>query len=464
MHQNQLAVFLAFTLFASLLGEVMWQRASGERQAADLLLFAAVLVSALLSLLVSQRVTRRILRNVNRLSLLANQPESPAFDYEEFDRVARVNHQAYSALKTALRQKAAILSHFPGGYAVVDPRGVLADFNERGAALFGHQREELLGRRLSPEQSAIPLLVMQAGTAVEGEYVASSPCGNKVLYHYTFPLALDSGEDGAMSWFLDLTEQKTMQLYLQYQDRLTTVEEMTSTICHDVRNPLTTIKLTAQLARMAPDRAEQVKAWARIDEAVAEIMNYFETVLAFCRSGEEAPTVCQVRELCENVATMLRGKCDYHHIRIVIDLEDQNLAIRVRPGEFQQVLANLVNNAFEAMAGRAEGGEITLRADRLNEQARLRVSDTGPGIPEEELGRIWDLFHTTKPKRGGLGLTIARKLVEQAGGRLEAFSAVGQGTTFIILLPPAPEAKTFRPDARDKKRGSPPSAEKLSVS
>ncbi|MGE5553497.1 MAG: sensor histidine kinase [Betaproteobacteria bacterium] len=413
------------------------------------LLFVAVVVTgSVISLLVSRGITRRILTDVKRLSFLKDQANLPVFDYEEFDAIARVNRQSFSALQNALDQKAAMLNHFPWGYVIWNSEGVIVDINERGAAIFGLRRGQIIGRKSTPEEGEAFFRVLEDKIAVEGEYGIASNRGKHILYHHTFPLTLDSGEEGAMSWFLDLTEQKKMELYAQHQDRLSLVGEMTSIICHDVRNPLASIKLIAQLARVAPEQAEQVRAWERIDQTVDDIMNYFETVLAFCRPSKDGATVCRVRGLFDNVITMFQGKCDYRHIKLVSVVEDPDLAIRVNPVDFQHVLANLVNNAFEAISSQSERGQITLKADQGEGQVHILVCDTGPGIPEAELSRIWDMFYTTKDKGSGIGLSIAKRLVEQAGGRIGVAATGSEGTTFEILMPLATAGESAAQNTR----------------
>jgi signal transduction histidine kinase len=133
------------------------------------------------------------------------------------------------------------------------------------------------------------------------------------------------------------------------------------------------------------------------------------------------------------------------------------LRVQVQPGltvvgdpmQLEQVLLNLLINARHAMLGR--GGSITVKAGRSpgdpDADVRIQVIDTGPGIPEKHLGKIFQPFFTTKgtarkgeTKGTGLGLAICKEIVEHHHGRIEVQSEVGKGTTFTILLPTAPEA------------------------
>jgi len=98
----------------------------------------------------------------------------------------------------------------------------------------------------------------------------------------------------------------------------------------------------------------------------------------------------------------------------------------------QQVLVNLLMNSVQAMP---EGGKISLILDRVNQEARLDIVDTGPGIPAENLTRIFDPFYTTKKDGTGLGLSVSYNILQKQGGRIEVQSSAGQGTTFSLFLP-----------------------------
>jgi len=107
----------------------------------------------------------------------------------------------------------------------------------------------------------------------------------------------------------------------------------------------------------------------------------------------------------------------------------------VDPWQIEQVLVNLVTNAYQAMA---EGGRLTIVADLIEgDSIRIRVSDTGCGIPEENMGKVFEPLFTTRTRGIGLGLALSRNLVEANGGRIEVESEVGKGSTFTVWLPVA---------------------------
>lgn len=401
------------------------------------LLLVGIMVSSMASLLVSRRATGRIRRNVRRLSLMSAQAGLPDFDYDEFDKVAKANYKAYNDLRKAEKQKTQMLSHFPWGYLIVDSSGTYIDINEKGAAIVGLKREQVVGQKAGFYERETPVKrVLSEKATIETEQVMNLPSGARNIHSCTFPITLDSGGEGAMSWFIDVTEQRKMQLAVQHLERLSTVGEMTSIIAHNIRNPLAVIKAMAQLAQLESDQG-QLSRWKQINGLADQINNYLERILTLCKPAGDNLAPCSAADMFDNDLTMLQGKIGCSQITIEKQIVGPDPVIMVNQLDFQHVLLNLVNNALEAISAVSDNGKIFLKAGSTEGAVCVQVSDTGCGIPEDELPKIWNMFYTTKPQGSGIGLAMAKRVVEQCGGRIEVSSVEGQGTTFTILLPPA---------------------------
>jgi two-component system NtrC family sensor kinase len=127
-------------------------------------------------------------------------------------------------------------------------------------------------------------------------------------------------------------------------------------------------------------------------------------------------------------------------VRTTLDLNAQNDTVLADPNQLQQVFLNIIMNAADALAeGEGEEGikQLNIRSERIQGSIEVRFSDTGPGIPDKELLRIFDPFYTTKePGKGtGLGLSVCYRIVEGLGGKIRAESKTGEGTTIIVSLP-----------------------------
>ena len=235
-----------------------------------------------------------------------------------------------------------------------------------------------------------------------------------------------------------------LQQELDHAHQLATLGTLTAGIAHEINNILTPVLAYAQLARANPaDRALGQKALERAIAGVESASRITEAVLGFAHRGEQ-PECADVGEVLEaSLACIGRDPA-----RDGIDLSVRvacGLSVRIRPLALQQVLMNLVINAGNAMAG--QGGRITIEAvQRPEGNATIVVADTGPGIPEELLARLFDPFvsgakrpQVNGPRLGGsgLGLAVCRRLIETAGGTIDVASVTGEGATFTIRLPVA---------------------------
>jgi len=142
-----------------------------------------------------------------------------------------------------------------------------------------------------------------------------------------------------------------------------------------------------------------------------------------------------LKEVIDEVLGFLGKEAEYRSITVDVEVADGIPKLRSDRGKLQQILLNLVNNAFQAMA---DGGHLRIKAYRYSaDSVLIKVSDDGCGIPESDLKRIFEPFFSTKKKKGGtgLGLSITYGLVKKLGGKINVQSAVGKGTTFTIILP-----------------------------
>jgi signal transduction histidine kinase len=139
-----------------------------------------------------------------------------------------------------------------------------------------------------------------------------------------------------------------------------------------------------------------------------------------------------LNEVVERTLELLRPELDNRGITIKTKLARQLPATPIDPTQVQQALVNLVKNAMQAMT---RGGELTLQTGENQDAVWVSVADTGGGIPQEQINRIFEPFYTTKKKGTGLGLMIVQRIVRAHNGRIELDSHVGRGTTFRLWLP-----------------------------
>jgi len=252
-----------------------------------------------------------------------------------------------------------------------------------------------------------------------------------------------------------------LQTNLAQQNKLATLGMVTAVLAHEFNNILTPmISYTKFALSEKSDEALRAKALTKALSGAERLANISKSLLGFAR-GDESATANVSHAVTETLACLSR-ELSKDGITLCVDVP-ADLAVAMNAGQLQQVLMNLVVNARSAMLGgtmRTRGGikRLTIKGTIIKKGkiAEISVSDTGPGMPEEVLSRVFDPFFSTK-KRGeeavgasaggaeldeamprggtGLGLTICQELVSSAGGTIRAISEPGKGATFVIELP-----------------------------
>ncbi len=219
-------------------------------------------------------------------------------------------------------------------------------------------------------------------------------------------------------------------------ERLAAVGTLASSLAHEVRNPLNSINLqlvllSRRLKGLEGQAREEMAALIEsIRAEVARLDGLVEEFLSLSTIDRVALTETDPRALVREVSALMTPVARQKGIRVVEDLADRLPPLRLDPEKMKQVLINLVRNGLEAMS---QGGTLTLESSASEDAVAIRVVDTGVGI-EPDLD-IFNFFTTTKRGGTGLGLPIARRIVEAHGGTLTFQSAPGRGATFSIALP-----------------------------
>ncbi|WP_461210018.1 sensor histidine kinase [Desulfocurvus sp. DL9XJH121] len=237
--------------------------------------------------------------------------------------------------------------------------------------------------------------------------------------------------------------------------RLAEIGQMATGIAHEINNPLQVMKSDLALIDFnvaAMNEAGTLKPCTESDElkeSIAQIKKQIErcakitrAILDFGRFKEPAKSDVDLRDFITDVVSMVRRKAEVNGIKVEEVVAGDSPFIRVDASQLQQVLLNLLNNAVDAIVERhgSSGGELSVLVERnVGHGVRLVVRDNGPGMDKDRMHMIFTPFFTTKPvgKGTGLGLFVCQGIVEGMGGTLEVESAKGEGTAFIVTLPPA---------------------------
>lgn len=244
--------------------------------------------------------------------------------------------------------------------------------------------------------------------------------------------------DQQLQHVMQRVAEVTQRLQRQQQDmlraqQLAAVGQLAASVAHEVRNPLTSIKLLVE----AGLRNQNPKPFTRENLQVVhgEILRLQQTVqsfLDFARPPALVRVVCDLRSVVQQALDLVEAQARQQKVELAAELPPDPLIGQIDRGQLCTVLVNLFMNALDAMP---TGGrlEVTLDADR--DRIQLRVRDTGDGIAPAIRSQLFTPFVSTKPTGSGLGLSISRRIIEEHGGRIDTVDAGDRGACFAILLP-----------------------------
>ena len=224
---------------------------------------------------------------------------------------------------------------------------------------------------------------------------------------------------------------------LRKSERLTTLGLLSAEIAHEIRNPLTVIKLLFGSLDLEYDSSDpRNKDTQIIKEKINQLEEIVSRVLSFGKNREDLYSHCPIDELISDTLLLVRLKMSQQRIELHHSKLDQPLEIYGNKGQLQQVFLNIILNASEAMP---QGGSLTIttKIENVSGNRRLAIyfKDTGSGIPESIQNRIFDSFLTDKPEGTGLGLSIVKRILRSHRGDVSVTESSEQGSTLRIELP-----------------------------
>ncbi|MGH7628658.1 MAG: ATP-binding protein [Gemmatimonadales bacterium] len=240
--------------------------------------------------------------------------------------------------------------------------------------------------------------------------------------------------------FAGMTQQlDRAQTQLVQSGKLASIGEMAAAVAHGMRNPLASLRASAQLARRHPDSPAAREQLDAIVEEVDRLDRRISHLLSFARPAPYRPLVERLPQLVEGLLPSFTEQLRERKIELRMALPADLPEVRVDPMQLEQTVVEIVSNAIDAMPS---GGILTVsgREERAGTGGRgrevlLEIRDTGPGIAPEVMPQVCEPFFTTRAEGTGLGLAIAKRYVEQNGGALEIESRVGEGTAVRLHLP-----------------------------
>ncbi len=235
----------------------------------------------------------------------------------------------------------------------------------------------------------------------------------------------------------DVTEIKRLQSELVNSEKLALVGKMSSAIAHELRNPLVPIGGFANLIFKRLEEGSPLRKYAGIIVTeIDRLEKLLHNILYFTKDTRPELKPDSLNDIIDELLFFYKGIFEEHNISVTVSLSPDLPLIRLDHSLIKQALINIIINAVQAMEA---GGLLTVESKLLRDKDMLSavviVNDSGGGIPQETMNRIFDPFYTTKIRGLGLGLPLTRRIVEAHGGEIKVESAEGIGSTFIITLP-----------------------------
>ncbi|MDR2701196.1 MAG: PAS domain-containing sensor histidine kinase [Spirochaetaceae bacterium] len=276
-----------------------------------------------------------------------------------------------------------------------------------------------------------------------------------------FPLVKDYHVTGSLIHVDDITEKRRKEARMRQIENLASLTTLAAGVAHEIKNPLGSISIYIQLLQKAFAKNEELYFLSHpedrpdpnftvgergptayfvtfhrymdvineeIDRLNHIVVDFLFAVRPMNLNLREANINALIRELVEFTAYELQNT----HVTTVLELDENLPLLDFDIQLMKQALLNLIQNAAAAMKG---GGKLTLRTERKDTEAVISVIDTGAGIPEQNMAKIFEPYFTTKERGSGLGLTLVFKIVREHRGEITAASVEGEGTCFTITLP-----------------------------
>lgn len=222
-------------------------------------------------------------------------------------------------------------------------------------------------------------------------------------------------------------------------EKLSTMGELAAVLAHEIKNPMNSIIINLEVLRPTlgaiseEDKKEKAQKYLGVIEG--EIKRLEKVITSFLDLATPAPSESsrvRLNEIVEQVLDLLRLELEKNGISNNLDLDSTLPIFFGSCDQIKQALLNLILNAVQAMP---DGGELKIQTSHNDKTVRVVVSDTGSGIEEHILSKIFSPYFTTKKKGSGLGLAIVRRILREHGGYVDVSSELGKGTSFELVFP-----------------------------
>lgn len=335
-----------------------------------------------------------------------------------------------------------IIENIAAAVVAVDVNGCITIFNSEAEKVFHKSAEETIGKHLKavfpsiPEHEYYLLQVLNNGrnlSNVEGNYCPYTK-HEGVFVHSVAVVKGPHGEVGGAIWMRkDLTYERRFQKEVSNAEVQAIVSQIAAGTAHEIRNPLTTAKGYIQLAQNSCDESIQPYMKMALEE-IDQVNRIITDLLALIHPGAEGLQFISINSLIVDLMQLVGNLGTMVNINITSTLDEQAPLCMLDATLVKQAILNVLRNAIQAMP---EGGVLTVSTEYYADTDKIciAVSDTGVGIRQEDLSRIFSPFFSTKVEGSGLGLTLTNRILQHHDGYVQVESKENNGTTVSLIFP-----------------------------
>jgi len=340
-----------------------------------------------------------------------------------------------------------VLRSTPNGIVVTDPSQNIVLVNGRFSSMFQQNWRDVIETNLfvwlqQLDDGAVDLWtklmdsVYREGYCYDVNFNMTTTEGVKYLSVNASRVSQESTEDHGIiiSNWRDITKQIEMEEQIATSERLAVLGKLSGSIAHEIRNPLATIDISAlNLKRRLKDADEKTKT--QIDRIIRQVKETVDTIQSLQDLAKLETPNKRRWDLCDIITNREAISDLPKNVHLINAMTKNQLFVDVDEKQISIVLRNILSNAAHAMDNQ---GTIWITAyEDDNKNVIISIKDSGPGITDENIKKIFQSFFGTKVKGFGYGLTICRMIMEKHGGEIDATSEEGEGATFILRFPSA---------------------------
>ncbi|WML56371.1 PAS domain S-box protein [Neobacillus sp. PS2-9] len=342
-------------------------------------------------------------------------------------------------LLVSQQQYKSLFEYSPDIVYLMDLKGNITNLNPHFEVITGFNRDDIIGKNIKsllPKEYQKQVNQFIASVVEEVKpvmYEINVPHANGemiTLQCTSLPINIEGAITGIIGTGRDVTTLRKTEERLRRTEKLSVVGELSASVAHEIRNPLTSLKGFVQLLQME-DKKHQYYYQIMLDE-LDRINHIVGELLLLAKPQVLKFTNADIHKLLQDVISLLSTEASLYNIQINSNFPKEPLILECEPNQLKQLFINIIKNAIEASQ---QGKSVTISAEQAVEKICITIKDSGCGISKERLEKIGEPFYSSKEKGTGLGLTVSYKIVQSHKGTIHFDSQKNLGTTVSIVLP-----------------------------